>query len=397
MPWLVAWLAFCPDHFCAGYETNKLALIPDVDQVGDTCWLVGAANNLAGAGWGSGATAQVRGDSIYGQLTNKFGTTTKGGRVEAAMTWWLQSYGCSGQSPYYNITFYDYESDKSSTPGIDADGFYEFKHTGGAVSNDYRFLVNELNRCQFVSVDWYWSTNGHCMALAAGDNSASVWRDGNSPRPPSGPGNDVTTNSFDGSDSDRWHINSGTTVSTNAFAMYGVTLCPGKPHWAVQQYDVRGILHHGTDINIDWIEEGEYAIRYDDPVWDADQRRIHIDNERFEDRRKELYLDLTFHGATDPARDLSEHFFVGSTNATIELSGQWHFYNGTSNALAKYLLNPQPEYEYIEISEKVLPLLKEINIATYCVPEPCTLSLLLMGVVLCVLARAWRNPARRKR
>ncbi|TWT44253.1 hypothetical protein RAS1_06630 [Phycisphaerae bacterium RAS1] len=53
---------------------------PDVDKLphGDcgrlTCFIATAANMLAGAGYGNGATVQARADAIYLQLRSHFGT-----------------------------------------------------------------------------------------------------------------------------------------------------------------------------------------------------------------------------------------------------------------------------------------------------------------------------------
>ena len=47
---------------------------PDVDKsssvqgVDNSCWEATAANMLAGAGYGTGRTAQLRADQIYGQM-----------------------------------------------------------------------------------------------------------------------------------------------------------------------------------------------------------------------------------------------------------------------------------------------------------------------------------------
>lgn len=48
--------------------------VPDVDKVGEdrTCWLATAANMLGAAGYGDGATAQLRAEDVYEDLRQHY-------------------------------------------------------------------------------------------------------------------------------------------------------------------------------------------------------------------------------------------------------------------------------------------------------------------------------------
>ncbi len=132
---------------------------PDVDKSAHghinmgTCWLATAANMLAGAGYGNGATVQLRADGIYTQLVAKFGLG--GGWTDQAIQWWLGSiHNTWPNNPYTVVTVYGNKSPKN--PWANANGA--------------RFIGNELRRCQFVGVSISWpvagaqiGTDGHAI------------------------------------------------------------------------------------------------------------------------------------------------------------------------------------------------------------------------------------------
>ena len=73
---------------CSGYM--KMNPPPDTDKVSlagnNSCYLATAANMLAGAGYGDGASVQARATDIYGDLTGHFGIAN-GGWTDTALTW----------------------------------------------------------------------------------------------------------------------------------------------------------------------------------------------------------------------------------------------------------------------------------------------------------------------
>ncbi|MBC8373032.1 MAG: hypothetical protein H8E53_05520, partial [Planctomycetes bacterium] len=87
---MVALLA-CNGVAVAQYDVYS-AGVPDVDKPvpGDSsCWIASAANNLAAAGWGSGATVQARADNIYtNDLMPHFGNGAWAGWSSVAINYW---------------------------------------------------------------------------------------------------------------------------------------------------------------------------------------------------------------------------------------------------------------------------------------------------------------------
>lgn len=124
-----------------------------------TCWLATAANLLAGAGYGNGATLQTRAGDIYKGLVNHFGTG--GGWTDTAVSWWLlSSHNTWPGNPYSIVSVYGNKFPK-----------YPWSNPDGA-----RFIGNELRRCQFVGLSISWPTwdssigeNGHAIT-AWGDS-----------------------------------------------------------------------------------------------------------------------------------------------------------------------------------------------------------------------------------
>ena len=123
----------------SNYE--KKANSPDVDKsdhnhVGkDTCWQATAANMLAGAGYGDGASLQARADDIYKEMVAHFGTGS--GWIDSALRWWLKSTNNKwSANPYDEVTVYGNKSPKNPW----------------ANSNGARYIGNQLRRCNYVGV-----------------------------------------------------------------------------------------------------------------------------------------------------------------------------------------------------------------------------------------------------
>jgi len=355
------------------YFADKRSLVPNLTQTGPTCGLVSAAGMLAGAGWGQGANAQERAQNIQKQLVGRY---PAGEFPSVAMNWWLQTYSCTGQSPYYSVTEILYP-------------------LAGATKVEYEHLLDELKRCQFVGVDWYWNDpkdgtrKGHAMALVAGNkcyDSNSVWRDGNTAA-----ADDVASNSYAGTD-ENWRVTFAGphTVPSDAVARYAELLCPGKPSWAVQQYDVQ--WNAATD---KLTETGLKKDVYADPKWEGN--KLIIGNARDESITKQLFLELKFNEAQGPSLDLGSLISVAAPDSSVALRGQWYWYDDNKSALAKFVLSPQPASETITFGDDLKSKLASVNLATYCVPLPIAFvqgAVVLLSVVAITLLRR-RFAARR--
>ncbi len=127
----------------ASADWKKMEPPPDVDKITHhgttntmTCWLAVAANMLAGAGYGDGATVQQRADDIYNELVVKYGTSN-GGWTDTAITWWLGSDNnkWKGSNPYTVVTFYGHKN--------------KTKYNRADLP---QFIGNELRRCEMVKL-----------------------------------------------------------------------------------------------------------------------------------------------------------------------------------------------------------------------------------------------------
>jgi hypothetical protein len=141
---------------------------PDADKVflagNNSCYLATAANMLAGAGYGNGATVQARANDIYGQLIANFGTAN-GGWADTAVTWWLSSTNnVWPTNPYTVVTVYGNKSPKNPW----------------ANSNGARDIGNELRACHFVGLSISWPVAG--PTIGSGGHAITGWgdRSGNS-------------------------------------------------------------------------------------------------------------------------------------------------------------------------------------------------------------------------
>jgi len=125
----------------------------------NSCYLATAANMLAGAGYGNGATLQARTDDIYGDLTANFGTAN-GGWADTAISWWLSSANnVWPANPYTVVTVYGNKNPKN--PWANANGA--------------QFIGNQLRECNFVGLSISWPTAD--ASIGSGGHAITSWGD----------------------------------------------------------------------------------------------------------------------------------------------------------------------------------------------------------------------------
>ncbi len=126
----------------------------------NSCYLATAANMLAGAGYGTGATLQARADDIYGDLTGNFGTAN-GGWTDTAISWWLSSANnVWPANPYTVVTVYGNKSPK-----------YPWTNPNGA-----QVIGNQLRECNFVGLSISWPTDA-AGVIGSGGHAITGWGD----------------------------------------------------------------------------------------------------------------------------------------------------------------------------------------------------------------------------
>ena len=150
--------------FCTSCVYMKMEPPPDVDKAflnnNNSCYLATASNMLAGAGYGNGATVQVRADDIYGNLTANFGTANSGW-ADTALSWWLSSANnVWPANPYTVVTVYGNKNPKN--PWAD--------------SNGARFIGNRLRECNFVGLSISWPTDAPGV-IGSGGHAITGWGD----------------------------------------------------------------------------------------------------------------------------------------------------------------------------------------------------------------------------
>lgn len=147
-----------------GCTYRKMDPPGDVDKVGgigvdNSCYLATAANMLAGAGYGNGASLQARADDIYGDLTTQFGVINRGW-TDVALNWWLgSSNNVWPNNPYSVVTVLGNKSPKN--PWADANG--------------PRVYGNELRDCCFTGLSISWPAAG--AAIGSGGHAITGWGD----------------------------------------------------------------------------------------------------------------------------------------------------------------------------------------------------------------------------
>lgn len=148
----------------AGCTYMKIDPAPDVDKptpiVNDnSCWMATAANMLAGAGYGDGATVQARADDVYGDMVAQYGVAN-GGWTDTALSWWLSSPNNTWpNNPYTVVTVYGNKSPRNPWANM----------------NGARFIGNELRRCQFVGLSISWPTAD--ASVGSGGHAIACWGD----------------------------------------------------------------------------------------------------------------------------------------------------------------------------------------------------------------------------
>jgi hypothetical protein len=357
--------------------------VPDIDKPGvppgppnpadQTCWLAVAANLLGGGSWGNAQT-------IYNTLTNHFGTVTPGWQ-EVAMKWWLHNHGLNPASPFYNTTA-DYTNVH----------IHKYANNNATVA-DYDHLLDELDDCQYVAVDWQWVEDeqwkGHTMTLVGGNywqggtpQDKSVWHNSDA-------------DAWDGSQwvDDEVYLNSfpmgwwQTNWKTGAEAWRSVVLCPGlrKPEFAVENFDVAWYISdydENGDPVPDFILTGEKAPPYpsgpppdpDDyeiPRWE-DDLTLYIDNEHILNYEKFIYVLIDYHDPMQVTPDIFVQDDVGQPHYPTKTEWSENF----DQLLLTYHLDYQPNWEVIVFPDETYHDLDgnvfEVDVATVCVPEPFT-------------------------
>lgn len=149
--------------FLSSCTYMKMNPPPDADKAflagNNSCFQATAANMLAGAGYGDGATVQARADDIYAELIGHYGTAL-GGWTDTALTWWLASTNNAWPAnPYTDVTVY---GNKTKVPYADA--------------NLPEDMGNELRSCHLVGVSISWPPDANHNS-AYGGHAITGWGD----------------------------------------------------------------------------------------------------------------------------------------------------------------------------------------------------------------------------
>jgi len=369
------------------YSYDGINAIPDVNKsslppapADKSCWLATASNMLAAAGWGLAAqTPQLNATQIYGHMTGHF-TTQWSGDPAMAINWWLYEYG-------YN-------------PNQAAGGWYrptltynDVTSVAGALTEaDYNFLLDELDRCQYVGVTFPTDAGDHCLTLVGGNYGPSspnytgaaqqsVWHDSDRDNP--GP-DDPYANSF-AAGTGAWSLPTYPTYQASGYT----TLCPGvqKPDSAMSNYDAayyRDMDPISGSTFKTWRIAG--AAQYGMPDWKQDQSDeytiLRVPNEQLSELHKEVYLLVDYidraYDPEDPGSAATitllaeDGISYDSPEIDISADGGQILYHWTLENQPLWEEIIFPNEDYFNLSGNV----KDFNIATECVPEPCTLGLL---------------------
>lgn len=149
-------------------DTDKAGVANPPIVNDNSCWMATAANMLAGAGYGNGASLQARAVDIYNDLvawqtipTNPTGIAN-GGWTDTAINWWIGSANNIWlTNTYTDVTVHGNKSPK--IPWADANGA--------------QFIGNELRSCQFLGLSISWPTFG--ASIGSGGHAITGWGDHN--------------------------------------------------------------------------------------------------------------------------------------------------------------------------------------------------------------------------
>jgi hypothetical protein len=167
-------------------------------------------------------------------------------------------------------------------------------------------------------------------------------------------------------------------------------LCPGqqKPASAMENYDAARYKDQDMAGNVSkvWLVTGAKAAAFGTPAWQQDPQNgnswtiLHIQNEIVPDKQKRVYLLVDFlNGVYDdlsaPAIKLSDGQNVYDPTRAFSAGGGQILYTWelTYQPASEDIIFPSEDF--FNLSNDV----KDFNIATECVPEPATLSLLALG------------------
>ena len=409
----VAMAQALPPHFIKVSKNGEA--IPDVDKPSPanpndgSCWLAGAANVLAAAGYGApaGAPAQQRAQSIYNQMRFDWATSNgiPGGAPDQAISHWLAHYGRNPDHADFNLAVdYTDVTAKYGTLGL----------------ADYDFLRQEVYDCKYVTVQF--ETPPHCMTLVGWDHNVtpnkSIWHDSDVVTP--APGDDAYDNVAT-SNPDDWDLfdpiaNQNYMNNANGYSVF----CPGldKPEEAMRNYDVawapgpngpaaryagaqNGVfLTPAEDPTLGW----QQVYTYTDPTTGntTSYEPYRIDNEFDPLLQKQVHVLVDFYDrdANHINEDIRLRYFDELGNEVVVEADSALLSDDSGQLLLTWELDIQPDWEevlfpasqvvglnYLMLEDKVASW----DVATICVPEPAAFGLIGIAGVL-VIARRRAAP-----
>ena len=408
---MVALLA-CNGVAVAQYDVYSNG-VPDVDKSAATpppdnsCWIASAANNLAAAGWGTGATVQARADNIYNNdLMPHYANGAWPGWSSVAINYWLLNHAYNPSSANYD-------------PSINYNDTTIIRKR--LIDVDYDWLLGELNQNPAqqvnVSFDIPDASIGHEMTMVGGNYSpihmppplppvppqVSVWHDNEGDLSlPAGDDDEYTNVWFAGP---FWNIDYRQTpaIPNDDWEAIGVTtLCPGisKPKSAIDNFDVawyKDMVAPGTLVNKFRTAGASYGTYSDaqggiDPYWVQDptnpeEPELVIPNEERLDLHKEIWLSVDYidrNHSGNPGITILASDGISYTPDEILWSddgGQVRLHWTLENQPAwETIIFPDPSYQNLyDISTGLGGDVKDWNLATECTPEPATMTLLALG------------------
>jgi len=123
------------------------------------------------------------------------------------------------------------------------------------------------------------------------------------------------------------------------------------------------------------------------PFWMSGyENRLYVPNQEVLDQEKHLFLEIEYIDPLQikfPPPDPIAESPLGGVNYL----GWDHFGLAVTY---EWVLQPQPDHEYITIPPGLLSGAARIDVGSYCIPEPATLSLLALGVLAVMRPRASR-------